>query len=272
MARVHPDVGHDFRRLLRLLESSAFGAFQAGSPRPFTQAPPAEQTARLEGWRTSRLDLLRSGYQAVKRLAHASYYASPETYARVGYPGPARRPTTPGGQVSGQATAPGRIHTGAEISRPPRSKSTSSSWGPAPAAAPPPPCWPAAGAKVAVWKRAATTRAATSTCRRAGPTPPSTRSTATARPTTCRSWSCKGRSVGGGTTVNWTSSFRTPERTLALWASRHGVRGLDAAALAPHFEAAEAAAEHRRRQPRRRQRQQPQAAGGRGASWAGSPS
>src|SRR5207244_9407315 len=45
----------------------------------------------------------------------------------------------------------------------------------------------------------------------------------------------QGRSVGGGTTVNWTSSFRTPERTLALWAARHGVRGLDAATLAPHF-------------------------------------
>jgi choline dehydrogenase-like flavoprotein len=49
----------------------------------------------------------------------------------------------------------------------------------------------------------------------------------------------QGRNVGGGTTVNWTSSFRTPEQTLDLWASRHGVRGLDAATLAPHFEAVE---------------------------------
>ncbi len=49
----------------------------------------------------------------------------------------------------------------------------------------------------------------------------------------------QGRNVGGGTTVNWTSSFRTPERTLALWAAEHGVRGLDAATLAPHFEAVE---------------------------------
>jgi choline dehydrogenase-like flavoprotein len=50
----------------------------------------------------------------------------------------------------------------------------------------------------------------------------------------------QGRSVGGGTTINWTSSFRTPERVLALWAERHGVRGLDAATLAPHFAAVEA--------------------------------
>ena len=49
----------------------------------------------------------------------------------------------------------------------------------------------------------------------------------------------QGRSVGGGSTVNWTSSFRTPEATLARWASRHGVVGLDAAALAPHFAAVE---------------------------------
>jgi choline dehydrogenase-like flavoprotein len=49
----------------------------------------------------------------------------------------------------------------------------------------------------------------------------------------------QGRAVGGGTTVNWTSSFRTPEATLRLWSERHGVRGLDAATLAPHFEAVE---------------------------------
>ncbi|HVU50056.1 MAG TPA: GMC family oxidoreductase [Polyangia bacterium] len=49
----------------------------------------------------------------------------------------------------------------------------------------------------------------------------------------------QGRAVGGGTTVNWTSSFRTPEATLRLWAERHGVRGVDAATLAPHFEAVE---------------------------------
>jgi choline dehydrogenase-like flavoprotein len=49
----------------------------------------------------------------------------------------------------------------------------------------------------------------------------------------------QGRSVGGGTTVNWTSSFRTPDRTLALWARRHGVQGLDPGALAPHFDLVE---------------------------------
>jgi choline dehydrogenase-like flavoprotein len=49
----------------------------------------------------------------------------------------------------------------------------------------------------------------------------------------------QGRSVGGGTTINWTSSFRTPETTLERWARHHGVDGLDAATLAPHFAAVE---------------------------------
>jgi choline dehydrogenase-like flavoprotein len=49
----------------------------------------------------------------------------------------------------------------------------------------------------------------------------------------------QGRSVGGGSTVNWTSSFRTPPATLARWTDHHGVTGLDTATLDPHFAAVE---------------------------------
>jgi hypothetical protein len=95
LATVHPDVGSDFRRLLRLFESSLLGTFVAASPRPFTRATPAEQDARIEAWRRSRLTVLRSGYQALKRLTHAAYYSSPEVYARIGYPGPPVVPQVP---------------------------------------------------------------------------------------------------------------------------------------------------------------------------------
>ncbi len=50
----------------------------------------------------------------------------------------------------------------------------------------------------------------------------------------------QGRSVGGSTTVNWTTCFRTPERILEHWERTHGVEGLDIASLRPHFEAVEA--------------------------------
>lgn len=46
----------------------------------------------------------------------------------------------------------------------------------------------------------------------------------------------QGRSVGGSTTVNWTSSFRTPEQTLKHWGEAHGVKGVDPETMAPWFE------------------------------------
>ena len=45
----------------------------------------------------------------------------------------------------------------------------------------------------------------------------------------------QGRCVGGGTTVNWTSSFRTPETTLAYWQRTYGLDGFATADLAPWF-------------------------------------
>lgn len=49
----------------------------------------------------------------------------------------------------------------------------------------------------------------------------------------------QGRCVGGSTTVNWTSSFRTPAATLAFWRERFGLEGFDEAAMAPWFERVE---------------------------------
>ena len=49
----------------------------------------------------------------------------------------------------------------------------------------------------------------------------------------------QGRSVGGSTTVNWTTCFRTPERILSHWQRVHGVEGFGPEDLRPHFEAVE---------------------------------
>jgi choline dehydrogenase-like flavoprotein len=45
----------------------------------------------------------------------------------------------------------------------------------------------------------------------------------------------QGRAVGGSTTVNWTSSFRTPPATLAFWRERFGLHDYTVDALAPYF-------------------------------------
>jgi choline dehydrogenase-like flavoprotein len=49
----------------------------------------------------------------------------------------------------------------------------------------------------------------------------------------------QGRSVGGGTTVNWCSSFRTPKRVLDFWRAEHGIDTLSEQVLTPHWEAIE---------------------------------
>ena len=49
----------------------------------------------------------------------------------------------------------------------------------------------------------------------------------------------QGRTVGGSTTVNWTSSFRTPPTTLAWWREQHGLVSLTGAEMDPWFERAE---------------------------------
>lgn len=46
----------------------------------------------------------------------------------------------------------------------------------------------------------------------------------------------QGRTVGGSTTVNWTSSFRTPPDTLSWWQNRYGLKDYNVAALAPWFQ------------------------------------
>ena len=45
----------------------------------------------------------------------------------------------------------------------------------------------------------------------------------------------QGRCVGGGTTVNWTSSFRTPPATLRYWQEAFGLTGFSVDALSPYF-------------------------------------
>jgi choline dehydrogenase-like flavoprotein len=49
----------------------------------------------------------------------------------------------------------------------------------------------------------------------------------------------QGRCVGGSTTVNWTSSFRTPSSTLRYWRTHFGLMDFSDEAMAPWFEQVE---------------------------------
>ncbi len=60
----------------------------AGLWSPWKDATPASLNAFLESWRHSRFDLLKSGYAALHDLILGTWYAQPESWAVIGYPGP----------------------------------------------------------------------------------------------------------------------------------------------------------------------------------------
>lgn len=99
IASLHPEAVAEFKQLLGLFENGISGLLTHRRPTPFTQLPDEAQRERLNAWRASRLSLLRSGYLALTRLVHATYYSSPDVYANMGYPGPPQGPFVP-------ATAP----------------------------------------------------------------------------------------------------------------------------------------------------------------------
>lgn len=82
----------EFRRLLRLFENALTGAVTRTGYETFTASSGRMQDERLAAWAGSRVAVFRSGYQAMKRLACACYYAAPESWPATGYPGPPELP------------------------------------------------------------------------------------------------------------------------------------------------------------------------------------
>jgi hypothetical protein len=59
-----------------------------GIPHGWLDAKDTEVSAWLQDWRTHRLGLLRTAYQALHDLVLGSWYSDPANWAAIGYPGP----------------------------------------------------------------------------------------------------------------------------------------------------------------------------------------
>jgi hypothetical protein len=110
-AMAHPATQKEIGQLVSLFES-ALGGLLDGSPRLFTECDAAGQDHRLWAWARSRLAVRRTGFRALRRLVCAAYYASPEAWAAVGYPGPPigakpRREPVPASQPEAPVPGPG---------------------------------------------------------------------------------------------------------------------------------------------------------------------
>jgi hypothetical protein len=88
LATCAPGMVAEIKQALLLFDNALAGLLLDQRPSTFTACDPATQDAILESWKSSRLDLRRRVYKALRGLCAGAYYGSPEVYAAIGYPGP----------------------------------------------------------------------------------------------------------------------------------------------------------------------------------------
>ncbi len=74
--------------LLRLFESRVVNFLLAGIPQPFTRMSVAQREQYLRSWARSRIPQRRKAFQALKRLTTVTHYTTPGVGRTIGYPGP----------------------------------------------------------------------------------------------------------------------------------------------------------------------------------------
>jgi len=86
MLRCAPSEAHrDFNDLLGLFENALPGLIFDGRVLPFTRLSPAAQDAVLRHWRDSRVEVRRTGYQALRRICLAVAYTDEALWPPIGY-------------------------------------------------------------------------------------------------------------------------------------------------------------------------------------------
>ncbi len=78
----------ELAELFALLGFAPARVLLAGLWPRWEEASAADIAAFLQGWRTSRLGLLRSAYAALHDLVLGAWYGMPEAWPAIGYPGP----------------------------------------------------------------------------------------------------------------------------------------------------------------------------------------
>ena len=88
IAGLAPATQKEIGELFDLLAFPPTRMLAAGVWSPWPAATPETIGNFLESWRHSRFDLLKSGYAALHDLIFGAWYARPDTWAAIGYPGP----------------------------------------------------------------------------------------------------------------------------------------------------------------------------------------
>lgn len=88
LAGATPEARSDINKLLGLFDN-ALGSFVLDlRVRPFTRLDGAAQDEAIKQWRDSKLAVRRTGYEALRKLCLATYYADESSWGPLGYDPP----------------------------------------------------------------------------------------------------------------------------------------------------------------------------------------
>ena len=90
LAGLPPHLQREVRQLFALLGLAPVRRFLCGVTAPWPQAAVDEVAGFLQRWRTSRFAMQQQAYLALHELVMASWYARPDAWPAIGYPGPPR--------------------------------------------------------------------------------------------------------------------------------------------------------------------------------------
>jgi choline dehydrogenase-like flavoprotein len=208
-------------RLLGLLESRVANLFLSGSPRSFSARTPPERERYLTRWATSPIPLKRKAFQALKRLATVLGYTMTDgtapnpAWAALGYPGPlAPPPAIPKPLRPHSVDADGTLDCDVVV--------VGSGAGGGVVAGE----LAAAGKSVIVLEKGSYANEADFTHREADALGRLYDAGGLLTTHDLGLLILQGSCLGGGTVVNYTTSFRTPDAVRAQWADEHAL---------PHF-------------------------------------
>ncbi|HEX6037351.1 FAD-dependent oxidoreductase [Longimicrobium sp.] len=272
LGSLDPEAARRIGGLLRMMDSPVSGLLNALRLQGFADLPADRQDAWLRRWEISPLPVFRTAFQGLRRLILSTHYADPSTFAGIGYRGPlhTRAPALPWeGPLPGRASddepvarqEPGAraariipirpqldlladpavagVFEGAGLRAETRVRAgvcvVGSGAGGAVVAA----RLAQAGHDVVLLEEGGFWRPEQFTERESEMMPRLYAEAGTRATDDVAHPLLQGRSVGGGTTVNWLVMFRTPDWVLDEWATEHGVTGMRPADLAPVFERVE---------------------------------
>ena len=220
LGQEHAQAREQFRQLLRLMSSPVLGVTLIGKASSFVELSQEQRERYLLAMANSPLGQLRQGYQAMKRLATFIFYSAPmaqgvnPNWAAIDYTPPAPAPpqvsqpiqpfaltgdTTLDADVVVVGSGAGGGLLAGELAM--------------------------AGKSVIVLEKGGYNNEANFTLQEAQAMPELYLKRGTLTSKDLGVIVLAGSTLGGGTVVNWMTSFRTPERVLAEWDQSSGLRG-----------------------------------------------